>query len=217
MNLEYLRFRPRQRLEGILRQSMMVAIITLWLSLIVGGLSVWGSYEMRPGPTGDLSTVGPRSGEVQGWDLQLFLHPHCTCSKASLYELARIQEQTTSRPRIRIWFVRPQGVPDGWEQGFLWDLAIRFFGDVVESDPAGKQARKWRVFTSGTLIVHNPHGQVVFYGGITRGRGLLGDNDGERIVRDLLTREKSAPKTCPVYGCPLLDPDESLDFPGGTR
>jgi len=101
--------------------------------------------------------------------------------------------------------VRPDRSPPLWERTDLWSAAADLPAARVSVDVGGLEARRFGVVTSGTTLLFDRRGILVFEGGITRARGHAGDNDGARTILTCLLTGCSDPHRAPVYGCPLLD------------
>jgi hypothetical protein len=104
---------------------------------------------------------------------------------------------------LRILAVRPAGVPAGWERSDLWRSAASIPGAVVMADVHGREARRFGVGTSGTAILYDGDGELVFFGGLTPGRGHEGSNPGEETIAAFLNRKATSTTQSSVYGCPL--------------
>jgi hypothetical protein len=60
---------------------------------------------------------------------------------------------------------------------------------------------------SGETLLYDPHGRLVFRGGLTAGRGHAGDSPGRRAVVACFNEPTPERRDLPVFGCPLLDSD----------
>jgi hypothetical protein len=107
---------------------------------------------------------------------------------------------------LRVVFIRPAGVAEGWERGELWDRAVAIPGTNVECDPKGAEARRRGATTSGHVVLQSSDGTSSFSGGITSGRGRSGESAGRCAIQAILRGEASSIRVAPVFGCPLLSP-----------
>ena len=123
--------------------------------------------------------------------LVMLVHPQCTCSRASLTELAEILARTTARPKTYVLFLKPRGFADGWEKTDTWRAAAALPGATVVRDDEGAQAERFGAVTSGQTLLYDARGRLLFSGGITGSRGHTGDNAGRSSVVALLNREGS--------------------------
>jgi hypothetical protein len=190
------------------RETASVVLVTAWLGVAVGGFAVWENYDAAPGdnPRAADSTGGPAG--TGRWELVMFAHPRCPCTRASLDELGEV---LASNPavRVRVLFVRPAGAGDGWERGDSWSAAAGLPGAEVACDRDGAEARRVGATTSGHVELTDPAGRVVFRGGVTKARGRAGASAGRRAVLAHLRGDQTADREAPVFGCPLFAPNDT--------
>jgi len=182
-------------------------IAVLWIAGVAAGYAWLVAYEEKPG------AIGPAPGAIAERDderplLRLFIHPHCPCSKASLTELAWILDHVKEPLECEVVFVRPDGVPQGWEKGSSWDKVQSMPNVRTRVDEGGALAKVHGVKTSGHVVLIDPTGQVLFSGGITELRGHVGDNAGRRLLLARLRHETKEIGRNDVFGCPVLNPNE---------
>jgi len=140
----------------------------------------------------------------------MLAHPRCTCTRASLAELAELLARAKERPRTYVVFVKPGGTGVDWEHTDLWRTAAALPGVTVLRDDAGVEARRFGAATSGQVLLYAPDGRLLFSGGATGARAHPGDNLGRASIVALLNHDAALERTTPVFGCPLfgpLDPD----------
>jgi hypothetical protein len=183
--------------------------VTLWLTVTLTGFWRFYAYSNAPGRTGPAPASVPYKTLDQPRKccsrLILFAHPRCPCTRATLAELAGLLEINRNAVAAEVWFIRPKGMPMGWEQTSLWRAAAAIPGASVHCDEEGAVARRLGAETSGQVILYDPDGQLLFSGGITRARGQSGDSAGGRAILTMLSG-KAAPSETPVFGCPLFAP-----------
>jgi hypothetical protein len=172
-----------------------------WLATVLSGFWFWERYDATPGTERPGATASAASNH---WQLIVFAHPRCPCTRATLHELAELG--AVSQLSVRVVFVRPPGAPVGWERGDVWESAARIAGVEVRSDPTGAEAQRFGAETSGQAVLVDPGGHVRFRGGLTNGRGRTGASAG-RLAVLAWVGGKEGPPTGPVYGCPLFSPD----------
>lgn len=184
------------------------AVVGVWLGILWLGFWQVHAYSSRAGASGaappqiasgtlaPLAHAGPR--------LVVFAHPHCPCTRASLTELATILELSQQAVAAEVHFVRPPGVPAGWERTATWKAAAKLPGVRVFGDEAGVLAERLGAATSGHAVLYDAAGKLLFQGGLTRARGQTGDSPARRTILRLLAGE-AAPAQAQVYGCPLLN------------
>jgi hypothetical protein len=183
-------------------------ICLAWLALVAAGFGILLDYQNASGSMG--STPGgwpPGAGVVldQKRDtLIMFAHPQCPCTRASVEELNHLLALGHDRVAVQVWFFKPAGFPLDWTQSGLWRSAAAIPGVTVHEDSDGRQARSFGAATSGYVVLYDPHGQLLFKGGITGSRGHAGDNAGESAVVSILAGQAPSLRQTPVYGCSLL-------------
>jgi hypothetical protein len=187
-------------------------VAVVWLIGIASGLwIVWG-YENRPGTGATAPDRWPQRTElVKALDRPTLLfvaHPQCTCTRASLDELAEVLARTPTPPKTYVLFLRPSAFETGWEQTDLWRRAAMLPGVIVLRDDDGIEARRFGIETSGQTLLYDSRGMLAFSGGITGSRGHAGDNAGETALVALLTSGQADRSGSSVFGCPLFAPGD---------
>jgi hypothetical protein len=186
-----------------------VLALAAWLGLVATGFAFWERYESTPGRIDRAEIANDyRTGR---WELVLFVHPHCPCTRVSLQEFAELAQRVKSDVAIRVVFVRPHDVPIGWERTELWDMAAAIPGVQMSCDADGSEALRAGAATSGHLVLCDPSGHCVFNGGITRGRGQAGESSARQEILALLSGSKAAIGQTPVFGCELFNLDACKD------
>lgn len=187
------------------REAAIGVLAGAWLAAVAAGLWAWERYDATPGTAG-AATAAANEPARGHWQLTLFAHPHCPCSRAAIRELAEIA-RAEPRLAVRVLFVRPAGAREGWERGDSWAAASAVGGAAVACDADGREARRLGAETSGFAVLADPSGRGVFRGGLTQGRGRAGESAGRRAVLGWV-RAGAGASAAPVYGCPLFAPDE---------
>ncbi len=191
------------------RDAALRLLALLWLGLIGLGFVAWERYDTTPG-----ESAAAAGGPGQRSTLVMFLHPHCPCSRASLNELADLLGGPHPPVSVRVVFVRPKGVPTGWEKTALWDAAAGLPGVVPTCDEGGAEARRAGATTSGHVVLFDSAGERAFGGGISRARGRQGGGPGRRAVEVIWAGRDPGVREFPVYGCPLLTAESCSDETG---
>jgi hypothetical protein len=195
------------------RRWWLWTLTILWLTGVSSGLWVVWAYENRPG----LDAHAPRQWPAQSAlaaatdrpTLVFVAHPQCTCTRASIQELAEILARATNHPKTYVLFLKPSSFDTGWERTDLWRSASALPGVTVLSDDNGVEAQHFGVYTSGETLLYDSGGSLIFSGGITGSRGHAGDNAGEQALVSLLTRGGARQRASSVFGCPLFASSES--------
>jgi hypothetical protein len=213
---------PMMSLAFLRRPGWPVVCAALWLASVVAGFAGLAAYDNRPGtaatPPGQWPAETALARDPDGPTLVMLTHPRCTCSRASVAELAEIVARARHRPRVYVVFIRPGAFGDGWEKTDLWQNAARIPGAVVVRDDDGVEANRFGAATSGQTMLYDAHGLLLFSGGITGSRGHAGDNPGRAAVLSLLNRAVGRGPATPVFGCPLFsEGDEDHTHADGDR
>lgn len=184
------------------------ALGALWAGGAATGLWVLWRYDNTPG-------VGARA--PQQWPaettlsratdrptLVMLAHPQCSCTRASMAELAETLASARTRPKTYVLFMKPDTFADGWEMTDLWRTASSLPNVTVVRDDDGREAHRFGAETSGQTLLYDEHGALVFNGGVTGARAHAGDNLGRQSLVALLNREPVTRSVTSVFGCPLF-------------
>ena len=197
---------------GSRRRAALAVLVALWLGAVLGGSAWLWRYKSAPGaaaattegwPQATGSAAVGRSATLP--TLLVFIHPECPCSRATLRELGRLLDAVRDRVAAHVVFVRPAGVPAGWERGGNWDLAAALPGVSVHVDQDGTTMVAFGVLTSGHTLLYDRDGRLRFSGGITAARGHEGDSTGHSLVADMILRGRAGKAMTAVFGCALRD------------
>jgi hypothetical protein len=194
------------------RQALVTMSIAVWLTTVVGGLSLLSKYSLSAGVAGSPSTIWPiESRLARGTDsphLVMVVHPRCPCSRASIGELATLMAREQGHLQASVVFVEPPGFDGSWAHTDLWASAGLIPG-VTRVIDDGREARLFSAATSGQTMVYDADGKLRFTGGITVARGHYGDNEGVEsiamILDDGASAKHSGVANTPVFGCALFD------------
>jgi hypothetical protein len=150
------------------------------------------------------------------------LHPLCTCSHATVSELARLLAGVTTRPTVYALFIDLSGRRDSAPRVRrmpLWERAAAIPGVIPIVDRNGAIAASFGAETSGDVIAYSASGRLLFHGGLTAARGHEGDSFGRQRLLAVLRGDDPDVRTSPVFGCPLNDRTNQVaeQPPTGTR
>jgi hypothetical protein len=189
----------------------------LWIAAVVGGLATLAAYDNRPGAAAQASTRWPSGSrlrpDARRPTLVMLAHPRCSCTRASLTELAELMARAPQRATAYVVFIRPARVAAAadWERAGLWDAASSIPDVTVVRDEDGREAALFHAETSGQTFLYAPDGRLLFSGGTTGARGHPGDNAGRATILALLTSGTAARSGTPVFGCSLFAPQDRPD------
>jgi hypothetical protein len=195
------------------------ALALLWLAAVAAGLATLAAYDNSPGVAARAPGRWPAASrlalDATRPTLVMLAHPRCTCTRASLGELAELMARTPRRPRGHVVFVKPgrAGSAIGWERTDLWERAAAIADVTVVRDDDGHEAALFGAETSGQTFLYAPGGQLLFSGGTPGARGHAGDNAGRATLLALLRHETPGRRATPVFGCSLFAPGDRADHP----
>lgn len=184
--------------------------VVLWLSVIACGMVYMSRYQVEAQPKAlSPPDTYPSESNMHPEELRstlvFFAHPKCPCSRAAVNELARLMPEVQGRLTVYVLLTRPPGAPDGWADTDLRTSAEAIPDVRVKVDENEVEADLFGIRTSGTALLYDPDGNLRFQGGITRSRGMEGDNAGRSAIAALVNSNFSDNSETPVYGCLLRD------------
>jgi hypothetical protein len=195
-----------------------IVFAALWLLAAGAGFALISNYQNTSGRVGSTPEHWPSGARIaldsKHDTLVMFAHPQCPCTRASVEELNHLLAQCNGQVVAHVLFFQPKNFSTNWVQTDLWRSTMAIPGVTVQADLDGAQAQMFGAETSGYVLLYDPHGQLQFKGGITGGRGHIGDNAGESAVSALLVGQAVSLQQTRVYGCSLLNKCDAL--PGGT-
>jgi hypothetical protein len=209
---------PRQGCNEIRRLAdcttvrlLYTAGFIVWASAVTFGfVTLWG-YEIRPGVEASAPAIWPDETKIPRPAtrpaLIVLLHPQCSCSQATVAELARLRTNAGDRADIHVLMLAPLGAGGEWVRSRLWDQADASPGVRMISDHEGTESRHFGAATSGQVLLYDTAGRLQFAGGITNSRGHEGDNPGRDALERQLRHQPVNYAWTRVFGCPLFSPE----------
>lgn len=193
------------------RSARMPFLFGLWLTLLCFGIFISLEYEKTParvvqavGPIpSSLSTLPSPAKEFQ---LLMFAHPKCACTKASLSELARFM-YVNNTVETRIYFIVPRSY-GSWKDSETVKIASKIPGVAVSVDYDGAIAKSYQAVASGECFLFDRKSNLLFHGGITQSRGHEGANAGLDQISSIVRKNTQLTAHNAVYGCALFDAKE---------
>ncbi len=177
-----------------------------WLAAISFGFFFVWRYAARPGESSRAPATWPAASTLPRSDgratLLMFVHPHCSCSRASLRELGNLLRRVPGRADALVVLVRD-------DASDLRQIAASLPNGRVVLDERGEESRRFGAATSGATLLYDAQGRLEFSGGLTAIRGHEGDSFGQERVVALLQGGAADRRDSPVFGCPLEDPKEA--------
>jgi hypothetical protein len=189
-------------------RAWLLVFTAAWLVAVSSGLWVLWAYENRPGADAHAPARWPAETTLTAAadrpTLVFLAHPQCTCTQASIQNLAEALARTPTPPKTYVVFLRPTSFDAGWEKTDLWRRAENLPNATVLRDDDGVEAQRFGVETSGQTLLYDRSGTLIFSGGITGSRGHVGDNAGESALIALISKGEADRSGTSVFGCPLF-------------
>lgn len=188
------------------RKWIIGGAILAWSGGVVFSAWILGRYEFTPGEKAGAVTHWPSETGLpfnpKKLNIVIAAHPHCPCSKVSLDEFALALGTAPDAADVHLVFYRPAGTAAAWAESDLTAGAAKLPMARIHYDPDGRIASILGARTSFDIFVFNTAGDVIFRGGITKGRGVRGESEGRAALEKILQGKKAASEHA-VYGCPL--------------
>jgi hypothetical protein len=194
-------------------RALHIVALAVWATCVAFGLVRLWDFENGPGVAASAPEKWPDNPAVpppaRRPTLVVLIHPQCSCSRATLAELERLQARVDDEIDTYVLMLSPSGASRDWVQSPLWKKATAMRGVTVIGDPDGRQAARFGGFTSGQALLYDASGRLVFSGGITASRGHEGDNAGRTAIERLVRHESIDRPSTFVFGCALFAADAS--------
>jgi hypothetical protein len=192
--------------RGFITGSLVLAGL-IWAATVGAMYHAVRRFETTPGRGAAGRTMWPVRSRIvldhDRWTLVMLIHPHCSCTRASLQELERIIEMSGPSLQTYVLVYRPADFKAGWEKTETFEAAKRLQRAHVIADADGVEARLFGGFTSGQTFLYDREGALRFSGGITSLRGHAGVNRGSMDVVDIV-HARAEKGTHPVFGCAIV-------------
>jgi hypothetical protein len=187
-------------------------MLLIWLAVIFFASYRSLVYDYTAGSGSNPPARWPQAAALDRtpgfFTIVMFVHPKCSCSRASIGELARLMTLHQTRLRAQVIFATPKGARISWPENAHWLAAQSISGTQVVQDTDGHIAQVFGAQTSGYTLVYDKEGALVFTGGITASRGHAGDNAGSAAIHNILASGTSPIQKTAVFGCNLVKRDE---------
>jgi hypothetical protein len=199
------------RMTASPRRSWLVLpfVAGLWVAGVALGMKALLDHEGGQGVAATAPLRWPAGASIARDParptLIMLAHPRCPCTRASISELAIGMSKLGGRVAAHVFFTVPVAAGQDWERTDQWNSASRIPGVSVHVDPGGREAARFGAKTSGQVVLYGTDGRLLFSGGITPGRGHMGDNVGLDRVVSLLRSGDADRTSSAVFGCALFD------------
>jgi hypothetical protein len=189
------------------------AILSFSTICTLAGAGLLFSFDQTAGGVSAVPARWPASSVVerpaQKGTLLVFVHPYCSCTVATLHEIASLSTGIRAQGgqvSTAVLFYRPKN--SGWTPGNLWSKAASEIPGAREIwDDDGREAKRFGARTSGFAVFYDAKGDLLFRGGVTGSRGHEGDNLGIDRLRASIDTGRPAPHSSLVFGCALAGAD----------
>jgi hypothetical protein len=183
------------------------ALFVIWVLIVLSGFLLLSAYAARPGNSGKPPGRWPRASEVpfdsSRPNLLIFLHPECPCSRASVTELAYVLDRFGDRVSAHAIVVDHQNSRELRGSCGILDDLVSVPTLLTWIDQGAVESSRFRVATSGHVLLYNSRGWLTYSGGITAARGHVGRSFGRDAVLAQITGHGDAAPESPVFGCRL--------------
>jgi hypothetical protein len=194
--------------------AALIVAATIWIATVAAAYEAIRRFETTPGLPASAPRTWPAATAVPrttgAWSLVMLVHPHCSCSRASVSELAEIVEQAPRGVQTTVLVFRPREMAAGWERTNVYDAATRLRRARVMIDHDGAEAQLFGGFTSGQTFLYDDMGRLRYAGGVTSLRGHAGMNRGRADVIRIATG-RNGNGSHPVFGCAITTTDPKGD------
>ena len=186
------------------------ALGIVWAIVVAFGMHTMLTYADTPAAPGVAPVTWPARSRIPRKPglptVVVIAHPRCSCTRATISELAVLMTRLHDRVSAVVVLVRPRGTPEHWEETDLWRSAAEIPGVTVMGDPNEVEADRFHAQASGQTMLYSAGGILQFSGGITGSRGHAGDNAGLSSVVSLVADGSAEQTKTSVFGCDLHDP-----------
>ena len=189
-----------------LASAILAVAVVLWVGTVLVTYRAIRRFETTPGRAAAANGIWPAASSIARpagrWSLVMLVHPHCSCSRASVQELQAILDKAPPSLRTYVLVYRPADAAPGWEKTDVVEAVSHLPRTEVILDADGREGRRFGGFTSGQTYLYDAEGNLRFSGGITSLRGHAGANRGRQDVIQIV-RSQLGNASHPVFGCAI--------------
>ena len=187
--------------------KLLLILSVLWSIALLCGFILIAWYTNRAGeasfPPRSLSKTMPISLNQQ-YQLLMFIHPKCACSRSSIRELERLISRCPDSISCTFFCYLPSKKASQWSNSDIIKSTRSIPDSKTIYDIDGMWAKKFDAKTSGQVLLYDSAGMLLFSGGITAGRGHEGENTGRSFITNVVRNNSNESMQCPVFGCPIF-------------
>lgn len=193
---------------------MKILVLIFLFIFSVSGLQYLMVYSAQAGSQNTILNQRPTQSKLSSTPsphLVMFLHPGCSCSKASLTELSKLMSETPELT-AQIVFMKSKKLELLFNQNPLVEKAKLISRANIVYDENGDESRLFEAETSGLTHLYI-NSNLVFNGGLTMARGHEGESAGKAAILSHLKGHKADSKTL-VFGCDIFGKLKTLTLAG---
>jgi len=187
------------------RATQLVAIAAgVWIGMLAIGFAALVRWENTPGAAAHAAGMWPRGVPLAPAGkpaLVMIAHPLCSCTRASLAELARVM--SSSGDALDAVVIVEGTAAGAVEETAAFRRASSIPGVRVIADRDGTLRQRFGAATSGHVFLYDGTGRLRFSGGITPARGREGTNNGGAAIVAFARGLQSSRTATRVFGCAL--------------
>lgn len=187
-------------------------LIIIFGAMSVGGIHFLMNYAGEAGnPVVSIGSwpLDSKLAHSKNHHLIMFLHPGCSCSKASLAELSRLMSEEKEL-KAQIVVMKSPKLEKLFHENDLIKQAKNIPRTQIFYDQDGVEARHFKAETSGLTHLYSDS-TLLFAGGLTMARGHEGESVGKRAIISFLHGKKSQEKSL-VFGCDIFNSIKTLSM-----
>ena len=178
--------------------------IAIWLVATAYAYSLMMRFDTRPGVAGNPLLRWPATAAVQlakrQRTLLIFLHPKCSCSRASISQLQNLRKRFPDAFHTELVLWQPPGRSPAWNQLYRTD-SEDLSGTETIADPGGRVAALFDAHTSGYVLLYGAAGNLEYAGGLTPARGVNNEGPGILALERIMSGSTVGVAHQPVFGC----------------
>lgn len=169
------------------------------------------NYSSEPGRAVASTGSWPETSTLERKNekhLVMFLHPGCSCSKASVAELSRLMSEAQNLTAQIVVMKSPKLEKLFHENPLISQVKLIPRTKIIY-DHDGKESSLFGAETSGLTHLYDSESRLLFAGGLTMARGHEGDSVGKKAILGFLKGEKSESQSL-VFGCDIFGAIKTL-------
>jgi hypothetical protein len=170
-------------------------------------------YSGSPGKSSTILGAWPSSSKLsrpKHDHIVMFIHPGCSCSKASVSELSRLMSKASDLT-VQVVVMKSAKLEKLFDKNPLIEAVKKIPRTKIIYDQDGIEANLFHAETSGLTNLYNKKAELVFTGGLTMARGHEGGSEGKDAILSYLQGQQ-AKKSSLVFGCNIFNELKTLSM-----